>query len=189
MQSAALTKPAPMMMNEVDVHQLMETIAAVKADPSLGQFQFRAANLWMGGGQNRSAVHGFHGAGQEDATRIKPFLLFADEPPVLLGEDTAPNPVEFVLHALAACMTTTMAYHAAARGIAIQSIDSQLEGDLDLRGFLGLAPVRKGYHAMRVRMRVKTKADRETLAELVKFSPVHDLVSSALPLEVAIETY
>lgn len=189
MKTATMTKDAPTMCNGVDVTAMMDTIAAVKADPSLGKFQFRSTNRWMGGGHNRSTIRGFYGAGQEDTTRMKPFVLDADEPPVLLGEDTAANPVEFVLHALAACMTTTMAYHAAARGIEVEAIDSSLEGDLDLRGFLDLADVRKGYSAMRVRMKVKSKASKETLAELVKFSPVHDLVSRALPLEVAIETY
>ena len=110
------------------------------------------------------------------------------EPPVLLGEGEAPNPVEYVLHALAGCLTTTMVYHAAARGIAVESVTSELEGDLDLQGFLGLdEEVRKGFSVIRVAMRVKSDADVETLKSLTQFSPVYDIVSKSLPVEVGME--
>lgn len=189
MTATAMTANAPTICNGVDVTAMKETVEAVKAEPAIAKFQFRATNTWMGGSHNRSTIKGFYGAGQEDATRTQPFVLDAEEPTVLLGRDTAANPVEFVLHALAACMTTTLTYQAAARDIAIQAIDSKLEGDLDLRGFLDLAPVRKGYSEVRVHMRVRTKADKAVLAELVKFSPVHDMISRALPVKVTIETY
>jgi uncharacterized OsmC-like protein len=114
----------------------------------------------------------------------------ADEPPVLLGHDTGANPVEFILHALAACLTTTMVYHAASRGIAIRAVDSALEGDLDLRGFLGISnEVRKGYHTIRVKMRVKSEAKPDMLRELAQFSPVYDVVSRSVPVDVVVETY
>jgi len=123
-------------------------------------------------------------------TRTTPFVLDADEPPVLLGEDAGANPVEYVLHALAACLTTTMVYHAAARGIEIQAVHSELEGDLDLRGFLGLSnEVRKGYHDIRVRMRVKSQATPDMLRDLAQYSPVFDIVSNSLPVQVVVETY
>ncbi len=112
-----------------------------------------------------------------------------DEPPVLLGDDNAPNPVEYVLSALAGCLTTTMAYHAAARGIEIEAVSSKLEGDLDLQGFLGLSDtVRKGFSEVRVTMRVRSEASPEALLELAKFSPVYDIVSNSLPVDVVIET-
>jgi uncharacterized OsmC-like protein len=131
----------------------------------------------------------FAGAGKEDDTRSEPFVLDGAEPTVLLGEDSAANPAELVLHALAACLTTAMVYHAAARGIAIEAVDSTLEGDLDLRGFLGLsADVRKGYQRIRVRMRVKSPASSEQLTALSKFSPVYGIVSGSLPVDVVIET-
>jgi len=184
-----MTALRPSRQNGVDVTALFETIAAVKAAPEIARFEFRAANTWLGGGRNRSAIQGFHGAGKEDDSRSAPFVLEADEPAVLLGEDRAANPVEFVLHALAACLTTTMVYHAAARGIAIEAVDSTLEGDLDLRGFLGLSQeVRKGYQRIRVRMRVKSQAAAEQLAALSKYSPVYDIVSNSLPVDVAVET-
>jgi uncharacterized OsmC-like protein len=176
--------------NGVNVTALFETIDAVKNDSGLANFQFRAENRWIDGGHNRSTIQAFYGCRDEDQTRREPFVLDADEPPVLLGEDAGANPVEYVLHALAACLTTTMVYHAAARGIEIEAVDSALEGDLDLRGFLGLSDeVRKGYHDIRVRMRVKSESSPATLRELAKFSPVYDVVSNSLPVQVIVETY
>jgi uncharacterized OsmC-like protein len=178
-----------MIVNGVDVTALSQTLDAIRQDPKLGAFQFRASNTWLGGGLNRSTIDRFYGAGQEQM-RPKPFSFSADEPPVLLGGDSGANPVEFVLHALAACLTTTMAYHAAARGIEIRSISSALEGDLDLRGFLGLSDdVRKGYHHVRVKLRVQSDAPAEQLEALAKFSPVYDIVSNSLPVEVTVETH
>lgn len=176
--------------NGINVTNLFTTIDAVKQDPSLANFRFSAQNQWLGGGHNRSMVREFYGCGQVDRSRSQPFEMDADEPPVLLGQDAGPNPVEFVLHGLAACMTTSMVYHAAARGIEIGAIASQLEGDLDLRGFLGLSSeVRKGYKKIRVNMRVQTTAAIDTLNECMSFSPVYEMVSRALPVDVQIETY
>ena len=143
----------------------------------------------MTGGHNCSTIQDFYGAGGEDTTRTAPFMLDADEPPVLLGGDKGANPVEDVLHALAACMTTSMVYHAAARGIEIQSVKCNPEGDLDLRGFLGLDPsVRKGYQGIRVRFDVQSNATAEQLAELAQFSPVRDIISNPVPVALEIRT-
>jgi uncharacterized OsmC-like protein len=107
---------------------------------------------------------------------------------VLLGKDQGANPVEFVLHALAACLTTSLVYHAAARGIRLESVESQLEGDLDLQGFLGLSDqVRRGYKEIRVKFKVKSDASSEQLKELTKFSPVYDIVSNPVPVSIQIE--
>lgn len=176
--------------NGVNVKGLFETIEAVKNDNELAKFKFRARNHWINGGHNQSTIQGFYGCRAEDTTRTTPFVLDADEPPVLLGQDAGANPVEFVLHALVSCMTTTMVYHAASRGIKIEAVDTELEGDLDLRGFLNLAKdVRKGYQEIRVKMRVKSEAAPTTLKELTKFSPVFDVVSNSVPVKVDIETY
>lgn len=181
---------APVTMNGVNVTGIFETIEAVKADTSLAAFQFRADNKWIGGGHNRTTIQAFYGCGAEDRSRKAPFTFDADEPPVLLGGDAGANPVEFVLHALAGCLTTTMVYHAAARGIEIGAVDSRLEGDLDLRGFLGISnKVRKGYQAVRVTMRVKSDAPADTLRELAQYSPVFDIVSNSVPVTVNVETY
>lgn len=183
-------EPATASLNGVDLQGLKDTVAAVKAEPAIARFIFRGRNHWFGGDRNRSTIGPFYGACGEHRTDGKTFVLDNGEPPVLLGQDEGANPVEHLLSALMGCMTTTLAYHAAARGIAIAAIDTESEGDIDLRGFLGLEPsIRQGYQAIRVRMRVKSAADRETLRQLVGMSPVFDVVSKSVPVDVAIETY
>ena len=176
-------------INGVDVQRMGETVKAIQDNPTLATFQFRAANRWITGGYNRSTIQTFYGAGQEDVARTQPFLVEADEPPVLLGQDYAPNPAEYVLHALAACLTTSLVYHAAARGIRIQSVESRLEGSLDLRGFLGLSDTaRRGYQEIRAHFVVQADASPEELQEITKFSPVYDIISNPVPVEITIET-
>jgi uncharacterized OsmC-like protein len=188
MSTALAMKPKT--VNGVDVTALMDTIGAIKGNAEIAKFTFRAANKWMGGDKNRTTIKEFTGALQEHRSGVQAFIVDNGEPPVLLGDDEAPNPVEWLLHALMGCMTTTTAYHAAARAIAIDAIESQIEGDLDLRGFLGLSTdVRKGYSAIRVHMRVKTKADAETIKALTAMSPVFDVVSNSLPVSVHVETH
>jgi len=183
-------KAEPVFLNGVNVTGVADTIKAIKADQELAKFQFRASNAWIDGGHNQSKIQSFYGCRMEDKSRSAPFVLDADEPPVLLGQDAGANPVEFILHGLAACLTTTMVYHAAARGIEIKAVDSALEGDLDLRGFLGISSeIRKGYQAIRVKMRVKSTAKPEMLRELAQFSPVYDVVSNSVPVDVVVETY
>ncbi|MGC1951529.1 MAG: OsmC family protein [Gammaproteobacteria bacterium] len=185
-QAAATT--APTITNGVDVTALFETIKAIKNNNEIAKFQFRAKNQWIDAGHNRSEIKEFYGACEEDQTRSEPFVLDSGEPPILLGNDSGANPVEYVLHALAGCMTTTMVYHAASRGIRIEGVRSELEGDIDIRGFLGLSKdVRKGYQTVRVKMYVKSEASPEQLAELAKYSPVYDIVSKSLPVQVTIE--
>ena len=174
-------------LNGVNVEQLQQTVDAIETQPGLAEFEFRATNEWMDCGHNRSTIQGFHGAGQEDTTRTRPFVLTADEPPVLLGEDAGANPVEYVLHALAACLTTSMVYHAAARGIEIKGVESALKGQLDLRGFLGLSKdVRQGYREITASFRVKTAADAEQLRKLMMNSPVYDIVTNPVPVRLDI---
>ena len=176
-------------INGVDVDRLGQTVQAIQQNPGLGTSQFRALNRWVNGGHNRSTIQAFYAAGQEDTTRAKPFELDADEPPILLGKDQGANPVEFVLHALAACLTTSLVYHAAARGIRIESVESKLEGDLDLQGFLGLSDhVRRGYTHVRAHFTIKSDASATQLEGLTKFSPVFDIVSNPVPVSISIET-
>ena len=178
-------------VNGVDLARLTETIKAVKAAPELARFRFRIQNRWIGCGQNRSEVQQFS-AGETETPHRTELILEADEPDVLLGSDTGANPVEHLLHALASCVTTSMIYHAAARGIAIEEVESSLEGDLDLRGFLGISPtVRKGYQQIRLKLRIKANATDEQLRELEslgpKFSPVFDSISKGVPIAVSSE--
>lgn len=172
-------------VNGVNVAQLVETIQTVKKEPTLGASKFRASNKWINGAHNRSTIRGFYTAGQEDTTRHRPHVLDADEPAILVGQDKGANPVEYVLHALAACLTTSMVYHAAVRGIEIEELESQLEGDLDIRGFMGIAPdVRKGYQNIRVNFTVKSAAPVEELKELAEFSPVFDTIRNPVAVTV-----
>ena len=177
--------------NGVDVGRLTETVAAVKAAPELGSFQFRVQNRWIDGGYNRSEVQPFSAGGKEIQHKTG-FRLAADEPDILLGADQGANPVEHLLHALASCVTTSMVYHAAARGIAIEQVESTLEGDLDLRGFLDLSPnVRRGYQNIRMKLRIKADVSDEQLQELSSlgptFSPVYDSITRGVRVAVSAE--
>jgi uncharacterized OsmC-like protein len=188
MQTA--TAAATTILNGVDVSALNQTVAAVKQTPDIAKFVFRGKNTWLGGSHNRSTIGRFYGACEEHRTDGKTFTIDNGEAPVLLGRDEGANPVEYLLSALMGCMTTTLAYHAAARGIAIDAIASESEGDIDLRGFLGLSPsIRQGYQTIRVRMRVKSKASPQALRELALMSPVFDVISKSVPVDVAVETY
>ena len=177
-------------VNGVDVKALRATMDAVKADPGLATFRFRAENRWVEGTHNRAVVKGFYGAGREDDSRKAPFVFEEDEPPVLLGGDRGANPVEYVLVGLSGCLTTSLVAHAAARGIRLRSVESRLEGDLDVRGFLGMSDkVRNGYREIRVHFTVDADAPPEVIAELVETakarSPVFDIVSHGVPVTVS----
>lgn len=188
MTTQTAKQDAPTVTNGVDVSALFETVDAVKQNPQIADFQFRASNQWIGADHNRTTISGFRGACDDHVHAKGPFVMDNAEPPVLLGEGAAPNPVEYVLHALAGCLTTTMVYHAAARGIEVQSVTSELQGDLDLQGFLGLDDdVRKGFSAVRVKLLVESDADAETLMSLTQYSPVYDIVSKSLPVEIKVE--
>ena len=188
MNTQTTHKQIPTVKNGVNVKALFETIDAVSQSPEIADFQFRSSNVWLGGDHNRSTICGFYGACEEQMHVNGPFAIDNAEPPVLLGKGEAANPVEYVLHALAGCLTTTMVYHAAARGIEIEEISSELKGDLDLKGFLGLdSSVRKGFSAVRVQMRVRSDADAEMLKSLTQYSPVYDIVSKSLPVTISIE--
>jgi len=174
------------MLNGVDRDRLFGTIDAIKAAPTLARFQFRLANRWVDGGENRSRIDGFYGAGAE-LRHAQPFELVNDEPPVLLSGDKAPNPVEYVLHALAGCLTTSLVYHAAALGIAVRAVGTRFEGDLDLRGFLGLSKeVRRGFSGIRVVFEIDADCDEAKKQELVAMaqahSPVFDIVTNGVPV-------
>jgi uncharacterized OsmC-like protein len=187
----ATAQKMPKIVNGVNVDNLFTTIDAIKATPKIAKFNFRVQNTWEGASCNSTTVGAFHGAGQEQA-RQRPFVLQADEPAVLLGQDTAANPVEHLLHALASCVTTSMVYHAAARGIHIEEVESTLEGDIDLHGFLDLDKnVRKGYEGIRVTFKVKADVPEEQLQDIVELgtghSPVFDSLLKGVPLSVKAE--
>jgi uncharacterized OsmC-like protein len=179
----------PKVVNGVNVPAMMETIAAIKDNAAMAKFNFRATNKWLGGDKNRSTIQEFSGALQEHRVDGRPFVYDNGEAEVLLGHDKAPNPAEWMLHALVGCLTTSIAYHAALRCIEIRAIDSEIDGDIDLRGFLGISnKVRKGYSEIRVTMRVATLATRESIEALARMSPMLDVVSRSAPVKLTIET-
>lgn len=179
-------------VNGVNTDRLVETIDAIQKDPSLAQFRFRAKHKWLKGAHARTEIKDFYGVGKEDTSRKEAFHLEADEPGVLLGEDFGPNATEAVLHALASCLSATLVYHAAARGIQIASLELDLEGKLDLRGFLGLpGRTRNGYEQIDVTFRVDSDASDKELEELIRLaqrrSPVFDIVTNPVPVSVRME--
>lgn len=178
-------------VNGVDVQRLFETIDSIKASPVIAKFRFRAENKWIDCGHNQTTIRGFHGA-CEDIDHKAPFVLDADEPEILLGQDKGANPVEHLLNALAGCVTSAMVYHAAARGIEIQELEATVEGDIDLQGFLGIRDdVRNGYQGIKMSYRIKADVSDEQLEELYKlgpsFSPVFDSVTKGVPVTVTAE--
>ncbi|MEW6636460.1 MAG: OsmC family protein [Actinomycetota bacterium] len=179
-------------LNGVNVDQLVSTIDAIRENPDLAEFRFRAETEWIEGGHSRTRIQGFHGAGEEDASRAEPFYLEGDEPPVLLGNNAGPNAVEAVLHALASCLAVGFVYNAAARGIKVEALDFELEGELDLHGFLGLSnDVRPGYKSIELTYRVACDAPRQKVVELCEYvqktSPVLDMLRNPVPVSVKLE--
>jgi uncharacterized OsmC-like protein len=191
MGQTALKKQNPNTVNGVAVDELFKTIDVIKKAPVVAKFKFRASNQWLDGGHNRTTIRNFYGTQQEHA-RSRAFTLDADEPPVLLGEDRGPNPVEYALTALAACVTSSIVYHAAAKGIRIHSMESRLEGDIDLQGFLGIRDdVPRGYQEIRMYVKIDADAPPEKLEEIVRlgptYSPVYDTITRAVPVKVQLE--
>ncbi|MDQ3854271.1 MAG: OsmC family protein [Thermoproteota archaeon] len=183
--------PTEKVVNGVDVEKLYETMGAIRQNQSIAKFNFRAQNRWISGGHNTTTINEFDGALQTHK-RSQPFVFQKDEPPVLLGTDQGANPVEYLLTALAGCLTTSLVYHAAARGIKIDQVEATFAGDLDLQGFLGMSDkVRNGYESIQVKFKVKGDASEETLRELVEIaqqrSPVFDIVSHPTQVCVSLE--
>ena len=191
MKTHAMMKDETHTRNGVNVDELFNTIDAVKRSPVIAKFKFRARNEWFHGGHNRTTIKDFYGI-EKDHKHEAVFKLDADEPPLLLGTGQGPNPVEYLLTALAACVTTSLVYHAAAKGIEIKSVESRLEGDIDLRGFLGISKdVRKGFQGIRMYFKIDADVPEEQLEELVRlgptYSPVFDSITGGVPVSVALD--
>lgn len=173
-------------VNGIDIDALSEVIRGFRDEEGRASFVFRTRTDWLDAGHSRTSITGFYGAFVDHGGRR--FALEADEPRLLLGGDVAPNPVEHLLHALATCMTGSLVYHAAARGIAIRGCECTLRGEIDIRGFLGVAPgVRRGFRRIEARFRVESEAAPERLAELARFSPVLDVVQNGTEVDLQIE--
>ena len=179
--------------NGVDTAQMFGTLDLLKEQPELGRAQFRAHNTWLGGSHNRSAIGQFYAAGGEDTSREQPFHVDAGEPPILLGTNEAPNPAEYLLHALAACLTTSIVYVASARKVSLTRVESHLEADMDLRGALGVSSEpRNGFERISIRFEVEGDAPEEKLREVVERakqrSAVYDMVTNGVPVAVDVAT-
>ena len=189
-----MATPTVTALNEVNVTQLMDTIDHVRREPQAARFTFQAHNEWLGGARSETTIRSFEHAGEENRSREEAFLLEGDEPPVLLGTNTAPNAVEAVLHALASCLAVGFVYNAAAQGIEVDELEFDLQGDLDLHGFLGLSDeIRPGYENIKVTYRVQADAPRQKLEELCAYvqrtSPVLDIIRNEVPVAIEMEAY
>ena len=197
MQTATVTmdvapkKAPPIPRNGVDTPAVVETIFGVVANqPELAKFQFRASNQWMTGTHSRTTMKGFFGASGEQAHH-KDFTADGDHPAVLCGADQAPTPVEWVLHALATCLTAGIANIAAVRGVTLHRVESKVEGDIDLLGIFGLSKiVRNGYQNVRITFEIEGDAPAEKLREIVEQSrarsAVYDVITNGIPVEVSV---
>ena len=175
-------------VNGFDLDVLQNTIGNIKQDPDLAKCRLHITNKWMDAGRNRTTVTSFYGAKQENEHQHT-FAIDADEPPILAGSDQAPNPVEHMLNSLAGCVTSSIIAHAAVRGIHIQQLESEIEGDMDMQGFLGISPdVPKGYTNIRMKFKVKSDTDdMERLLDLAKYSPVFNTLTNGVDVDIQIE--
>jgi uncharacterized OsmC-like protein len=178
-------------INGVNVDMLFDTIETIKKEPDLAKFRFRVKNRWIRAGHNRTTIKEFFGV-QKVIEHENPFELDAGEHFVLLSKDEGPNPVEYLLTALAGCLTSSLIYHAAAKGLEVRGVESRLEGEIDLRGFLGIDPnVPVGYKNIRVRFTIDADIPNEQKEELIrtaqKYSPVFNSILHETPVEVQLE--
>jgi len=179
-------------VNCLNKERLDQTMESIKQTPNQAQFKFRCNGQWIEGVHAYSVIQNFEHAGKEAADRPKPFVVDSDEPKTLLGANYAPNPTEWALHALTHCVGTTLMYHATARGVNIDNLAFDLEGDLDIQGLLGLNPeVRPGYQKINMNCRISGDASAEQLRELAEIgtshSPVFDMISASVPIEVRVQ--
>lgn len=176
--------------NGLNLAQMQQTIGAIQQDPGIALFEFRARNQWVNGGENRSTIKDFYGAKAEDNSRDKAFEFSNGEPPILLGNNEGANPVEFLLHALAGCVTTTTVLHATARGIKIHKLATELKGKIDVQGLLAMddrVPV--GYESIQIRMHIEADCSDEELDDLISFARDHSPVCNTVcrPVPVSVE--
>ncbi len=188
---SAVAPAAKPPLNGVNTPILLATLGAVKAQPSLATFQFRATNRWIAGTHSETRIESFSGAGGEQVHKTA-FTYGADHPAVLVGEDRGPTPVEFLLHGLAACITAGIGNIAAIRGVALTSVESTIEGDIDLNGILGLSGARNGYQRIRATFTIDGDAPAEKLRAIVEQSQarsaVFDVLTNGVPVDITINT-
>ncbi|MBI2412908.1 MAG: OsmC family protein [Deltaproteobacteria bacterium] len=188
----AVRKIRENVVNGVNIDHLAETIQSIKANPELARFKFRASTKWLGGAQTETRIQGFYGAGREDSSRRKAFILEADEPHSLLGANHGPSALETFLHSIASSLAAGFAYRAASENVRIDSLDFKVEGEIDLRGFLGVSSaIRPGYRSIRVTYKVRCDAPKEKVVEICdyvqKTSPLLDMLRFPVSFSVEME--
>jgi uncharacterized OsmC-like protein len=178
--------------NGVDVDRLLQTIDAIKNDSNIAQFTFKASTSWREGGTSTAEIASFTHAGQEQP-HAAAHTLTGDEPAVLLGTDAGPNAVELVLAALGFCYSVGFVYNAAALGYELEDLEYEVEGDLDLRNFVGIPEgSRPGFSEIRVKGRARAKnASPDELEKLCQYvqdtSPVKDILANPVPVKTSLE--
>lgn len=176
-------------VNGVDTARIIELANNMSRDDNYGKFCFRADNEWMDGSRSRTSIKNFYAGNDERTERAQALTVDADQPIFLAGQNSAPNAVEHYLNSLVSCLSTTAVAHASVQGISIAALDISAEGEMDARGFFGVSDnVSRGYNKVNVDIRCKTQADEETLRKLISYSPVYEMVSKAIPVEVSITT-
>jgi len=173
-------------LNGLDTDELSGLIDAAADDPEQASFTSRAETEWTGGFESETTIGDFEQAGT--TVESPEFTVTGDEPEALLGERNGPNAVEHLLAAVGSCLSVTYAGHAAGKGIEIDGLRFEFEGDIDLRGFLGLSDeVRPGYEDIRTTVHLESDADDEELRELheevLETSPVYDNVTNSVSLD------
>jgi uncharacterized OsmC-like protein len=185
--TTATAEQTTTLINGSDTARIMELATNMSQDENFGQFQFRARNNWIHGSRSRTSIQGFYAGGKENMDRKHALTVDADQPVYLAGKNTAPNAVEYVLHALTSCLNTTIVAHASVRGILLDELIITAEGDMDARGFFGVSDeVNRGYNRVRVNIEVKSDADQDTIEALAMYSPVYEMVARAVPVELNI---
>ena len=175
--------------NGVNVQALLDAREALKGAPEAAKFTWRASCKWQNGTHSESKVHSFFGLGQEQSHK-KETSLGADHPEIFASEDHAITPIEYLLVGLASCLTAGVAAVAQNRGIQLRSVESNLEGKMDIRGILGIdSDVRNGYDDIKVTFKIDADASKEDIAALVaqsqKRSAVYDAITN--PVNVTVE--
>jgi uncharacterized OsmC-like protein len=174
-------------VNGIDTSRIVDLATNMTQDQNFGKFRFRASNQWIDGSRSRTSFKDFYAGGDERTERPVALTVDADQPVYLGGQNTAPNAVEHYLGSLVSCLNTTIVAHASAQGIELDELDISAEGKMDARGFFGVSDdVRRGYNRIVVDIRAKTSADEETLRKLASYSPVYEMVSRAIPVELNI---
>lgn len=171
-------------INGVNTELVGGLASRIMQDANYGKFKFRAKNQWISGARSRTSIQGFYAGGKEVTEREEVLYEDSDQPVFLNGQNTAPNAVEHLLHALSSCLSFTLVTHAAVQGIHLDAVETFSEGDMDARGLFGISNnVNKGYERIRVNMKVKSDANVETLTKLAMFSPVYEVVSRSVSVD------